>query len=224
MPTIYAASTDGYVRNLVAGGPSWATVRDATSGNSASSTSAASANAVQAFGATAGGGRLAVWRSFFAFDVSGISTAVASATINIRGTSASDADTAKTDIQSKNQKILYIEDNYQNLKLVEHIFEQRRQQVKFLSAMHPRDGIQLARTHRPDIILMDIQLPDMDGIAAFRELQKFQETRDIPVIALTAQAMDDDIRKALNSGFRDYVVKPLDIQVFLAKIDKILNP
>ena len=92
MPTIYAASTDGYVRNLVGGGPSWATVRDATSGNSASSTSAASANAVQAFGATAAGGRLAVWRSFFAFDVSGISTAVASATINIRGTSASDAD------------------------------------------------------------------------------------------------------------------------------------
>ena len=91
MPTIYAASTDGYVRNWITGGPSWATVRDATSGNQASSTSAGTANAIQAYGNASRGGQIAVWRSFFAFDTSGISSNVASATINLRGVTAGDA-------------------------------------------------------------------------------------------------------------------------------------
>jgi len=137
--------------------------------------------------------------------------------------SDSDSDVAKTDVQSKSYKILYIEDNIDNLALVKQILE-TRPQINLFSAMHPRDGIDLARTHRPDLILMDMQLPDMDGIAAFRELQKFQETRDIPVIAITAQAMNDDIRKVLNSGFKDYLTKPIDVKIFLAKIDNILNP
>mgnify|MGYP002832873301 FL=1 len=85
--------------------------------------------------------------------------------------------------------------------MVKQIF-QYRSQVEFLSAMHPREGIELAKTHRPDLILMDIQSPDMDGITAFKELQKLSETRDTPVIAVTAQSMKDDIKLAMDSGFK----------------------
>ena len=136
--------------------------------------------------------------------------------------SAPDSAVTKTDLQNKNQKILYVDDNALNLALVEEIFE-ARPQITFLSAEHPREGIELARFHRPDLILMDIHLPDMDGITAFRELQKFQETRDIPLIAVSALAMEDDIKKALDSGIKDYVTKPLDVKNFLEKIDKIFN-
>jgi CheY-like chemotaxis protein/nitrogen-specific signal transduction histidine kinase len=136
--------------------------------------------------------------------------------------SDSDSDVAETDIQSKGHKVLYIEDNDVNLSLVEELFKTRTH-ICFLSATHARDGIEIARTHRPDLILMDMQLPDMDGTDALRELQKFEETSDIPVIAVSAEAMADDIRKALNSGFEDYVTKPLNFQDFWTAIDKVLN-
>jgi signal transduction histidine kinase/CheY-like chemotaxis protein len=134
----------------------------------------------------------------------------------------SDSGVAKIDTKSKSCKILYIEDNSLNLELVERIL-QSSPKVKFLSARHPREGIELDRTHRPDLILMDMELPEIDGVAAFKELQRFHETREIPVIALSAQAMPDDINKALNSGFRDYITKPLDIEVFLEKINEIIK-
>jgi len=127
-----------------------------------------------------------------------------------------------TDVESKNYKILYIEDNYANLKLVDKVLK-NNPKVKFFSARHPIEGIQLARTHRPHLILMDMQLPDMDGTTAFCELQKFKETSDIPVIALTAQAMQDDIDGAMNSGFKDYITKPFDVRDFLEKINNVLN-
>jgi CheY-like chemotaxis protein len=128
--------------------------------------------------------------------------------------------TLKIDIQSKSHTILYIEDNRKNLILIEKILETRAQ-IKFLPAMHPREGIELARTHRPDLILMDMQLPDMDGTAAFRELQKFQETCAIPVIAVSAQAMESDIKKALDIGFKDYITKPIDVPKLLNTIDEV---
>jgi CheY-like chemotaxis protein len=126
------------------------------------------------------------------------------------------------DIESKSYKVLYIEDNFANLKLVEKVL-QSNSRINFLSARHPIEGIELARIHRPDLILMDMQLPDMDGAAAFCELQKFKETSDIPVIALTAQAMQEDIDKAMNYGFKDYITKPFDVRGFLEKINTILN-
>ncbi len=128
----------------------------------------------------------------------------------------------KTNIESKNYKILYIENNYPNLKLVERILKSDSK-ISFFSAKHPKDGIELAKTDPPHLILMDMELPDMDGTTVFSELQKFKETRDIPVIALTAQAMQDDIDKAMNSGFRDYITKPFDVQDFLEKINNVLN-
>jgi CheY-like chemotaxis protein len=133
-----------------------------------------------------------------------------------------ESNVVNTDIESKSYKVLYIEDNFANLKLVEKVL-QSNSRINFLSARHPIEGIQLAKTHRPDLILMDMQLPDMDGAAAFCELQKFKETSHIPVIALTAQAMQEDIDRAMKSGFRDYITKPLDVRGFLEKINTILN-
>jgi signal transduction histidine kinase/CheY-like chemotaxis protein len=127
-----------------------------------------------------------------------------------------------TDFESKSYKVLYIEDNYANLKLVEKVL-QSNSRINFLSAKHPIEGIELARAHKPDLILMDMQLPDMDGTTAFCELQKFKETSDIPVIALTAQAMQEDIDKAMNYGFKDYITKPFDVRGFLEKINTIID-
>ncbi|NQZ08874.1 MAG: response regulator [Algicola sp.] len=124
--------------------------------------------------------------------------------------------------ESTGRKILYIEDNHCNLVLVKQIL-QAEPQVKFLSAVNPKDGIALARTQLPDLILMDIQLPQMDGITAFRELQTFRETRNIPVIAVSAQAMQEDIQAAMNAGFKGYITKPFDVKLFLSKIDSVLN-
>jgi CheY-like chemotaxis protein len=133
-----------------------------------------------------------------------------------------ESNVVNTDIESKSYKILYIEDNFANLKLVDKVLKSNSK-VNFLSARHPVEGIELARIHRPDLILMDMQLPDMDGTAAFNELKNFQEISDIPVIALTAQAMQDDIDRAMKSGFRDYITKPLNIRSFLEKVNTILN-
>jgi PAS domain S-box-containing protein len=136
--------------------------------------------------------------------------------------SSQESNVVNTDTESKSYKILYIEDNFANLKLVDKVLKSNSK-VKFLSARHPIEGIELARTHRPDLILMDMHLPDMDGTAAFNELKSFQETSAIPVIALTAQAMQEDIDRAMNSGFKDYITKPFDVRDFLEKINGVLN-
>ncbi|MCJ8269421.1 MAG: hybrid sensor histidine kinase/response regulator, partial [Psychrosphaera sp.] len=131
-------------------------------------------------------------------------------------------DTVEAGVISQNKKVLYIEDNHRNLALVEQIFK-ADPQIKFLSAVNPKDGIALARTQLPDLILMDIQLPQMDGVTAFRELQTFRETRNIPVLAVSAQAMQEDIEEAMNAGFKGYITKPFDVKLFLSKVDSILN-
>ena len=80
----------------------------------------------------------------------------------------------------------------------------------------------MARTAKPDLILMDINMPEMNGIQAFKELQNWQETKDIPVIAISANAMESDIDQALETGFTAYLTKPLNISNFLEIIEKHL--
>ncbi|MCH8157316.1 MAG: response regulator, partial [Nitrospinae bacterium] len=77
--------------------------------------------------------------------------------------------------------------------------------------------------HQPDLILLDINLPDMDGFEVFQKLQALADTRNIPVVALSANAMERDIRRALESGFHDYITKPIQISSFLAVIDRFLD-
>ncbi|MBT5471100.1 MAG: response regulator, partial [Nitrospina sp.] len=95
--------------------------------------------------------------------------------------------------------------------------------LEFLSASNALDGIEKAKTRVPDLILMDIHMPDMNGFDAFKKLKLIEETKNIPIIALTADAMDRNIKKALDMGFRDYITKPINLDVFLTSINKVIT-
>jgi len=120
------------------------------------------------------------------------------------------------------QKILYIEDNLSNLTLVESILA-RRPGTTVLSAMQGRVGVDLARDHRPALILLDRHLPDIPGEEVFRLLRTDSRTRDIPVIVLSADAMPSRMRQFLDGGVRAYLTKPLDVPELLAAIDEALR-
>ncbi len=117
--------------------------------------------------------------------------------------------------------ILYIEDNSNNLELVKRIFKFNKT-IKLISAPDAEIGIGLAKAHKPDLILLDLNLPGMDGFTAYKKLKNFDETQNIPVIAVTANAMEEDKKKALDIGFTSYVTKPLNIDHFLEEVDKVL--
>jgi signal transduction histidine kinase/putative methionine-R-sulfoxide reductase with GAF domain/ActR/RegA family two-component response regulator len=119
-------------------------------------------------------------------------------------------------------KILYIEDNLSNLALVESILS-RRPGTTVLSAMQGRVGVDLARDHRPSLILLDRHLPDIPGEEVFRLLQADARTREIPVIVLSADAMPSRMRQFLDGGVRAYLTKPLDVPALLAAIDEALR-
>ncbi len=126
------------------------------------------------------------------------------------------------DQPQKEHVVLYIEDNPANLNMVRKILH-RRPNIELLSAPEAQLGLDLARAHRPDLILMDINLPGMDGLTALKHLKGYEESRDIPVIAVSANAMEKDVAKAMAAGFNSYIVKPFDIPKFLGSIDKVLN-
>jgi len=118
--------------------------------------------------------------------------------------------------------ILYIEDNETNLVVVQQMLK-RRPNFELLHSFSVDPGIELARKHLPDLILMDLNLPKKDGVAAFKELQTYPETRDIPVIAFSAVALEDRVNEVLDLGFHDYITKPVQIDYFLEVLDKVLN-
>ncbi|MFQ5482365.1 MAG: ATP-binding protein, partial [Nitrospinaceae bacterium] len=120
------------------------------------------------------------------------------------------------------KKVLFVEDNPDNLELVRQIMASRKE-ITLITAMDGFKGVKMAQVHRPDLILMDIHMPTMDGIQAFQELQKMKETRDIPVIAISANAMEVDQRKALRLGFVSYMTKPIKIPALLKTIDEFLG-
>ncbi|UTY57744.1 ATP-binding protein [Massilia sp. erpn] len=114
--------------------------------------------------------------------------------------------------------VLYVEDNPANLRLIEEIIG-FRPDLKLLTAPDAHLGVELARAHLPDIILMDINLPGMSGFDALAELRADPATRHIPVIALTANAMPRDVEKGLAAGFFRYLVKPINIDEFTEAIN-----
>ena len=99
-----------------------------------------------------------------------------------------------------------------------------RPHIELISAPNALDGIKIGETITPDLILMDIHLPGMNGLEAFKKLQDLNVTKDITVLALTADAMDGDIKKAINMGFHSYITKPIGIHNFLETVDKVLTP
>jgi signal transduction histidine kinase/ActR/RegA family two-component response regulator len=116
-------------------------------------------------------------------------------------------------------KVLYIEDNLSNLRLVESVLG-RRLGVTLLSAMQGRVGLDLARDHRPDLILLDRHLPDLSGDEVFALLREDARTRDIPVVILSADAIPARVRRMLDAGVRAYLTKPLDVKSLLAAVDE----
>jgi len=108
--------------------------------------------------------------------------------------------------------ILIVEDNDKNLKLARDLLQHDGFQT--LEAATATAGITLAEQHVPDLILMDIQLPDMDGVTALGRLRESAATRSIPVVALTAFAMAADRERLLAAGFDGYLAKPVDIHDF----------
>ncbi len=129
------------------------------------------------------------------------------------------ADAEPTPVAGPHYDVLYIEDNPINLMLVEHIVA-LRPQWRLLGAASPTQGLVLARTRRPRLILLDIHLPEMDGWAVMHVLSEDAATRDIPVVAVSAQAMPADLARGRAAGFADYLTKPLHIERFLAVLDK----
>lgn len=120
------------------------------------------------------------------------------------------------------RKILYVEDNPANLKLIERIIG-KIQNVEMRSAASGEMSIELARGYKPDVILLDINLPDMSGYEVFERLKCYEETSHIKVIAVSANAMDKDIKRGLDFGFTDYITKPIKIPEFIEKILNILK-
>jgi signal transduction histidine kinase/CheY-like chemotaxis protein len=117
--------------------------------------------------------------------------------------------------------VLYVEDNPANLRLVEEIVRFRKD-LRLLSAPDGHMGLALARAHRPEIILMDLNLPGMSGIEVLRQLRADPVTGGIPVIALTANAMQRDIERGQAAGFNRYLTKPIDIDRFTEAINSTL--
>jgi len=113
-------------------------------------------------------------------------------------------------ISSGNKSVLYIEDNPANLLLVKSIIN-KNSDLSFLSATNAEQGIELAKSKCPDLIILDLNLPVMDGFEAISRLRNYPETSNIPVIALSAAAMPNDIKRGLLAGFKHYITKPLNI-------------
>ncbi|MFZ5758488.1 MAG: response regulator [Thermodesulfobacteriota bacterium] len=120
-----------------------------------------------------------------------------------------------------NKKILVIEDNELNLKLVRTLLELGGFTV--LEAANAETGIMLARTEQPDLILMDIQLPGLDGLNATRSLKIDPRTGHIPVVAVTSFAMESDEDRARDAGCVGYISKPINTRSFVAEVNHFLD-
>ncbi len=121
----------------------------------------------------------------------------------------------------KNKTILVIEDNELNMKLVRSLLKIGNYEV--LEAVDAETGMQLIRKHRPDLVLMDVQLPGMDGLKATRIIKEDPALIDVPVVALTSYAMQGDEEKAAEAGCNGYITKPLDTKAFLEIIDQFIE-
>jgi CheY-like chemotaxis protein len=115
-----------------------------------------------------------------------------------------------------------VEDNPANLKLIEQLMA-RRPDIRLLSAVDGSLGVALARAHHPDVILMDINLSGISGIEALKQLREDPATAQIPVVALSANAMPRDIEKGLQAGFFRYLTKPIRVNEFLETLQAALD-
>ncbi|MEI6279270.1 MAG: PAS domain S-box protein [Verrucomicrobiae bacterium] len=122
---------------------------------------------------------------------------------------------------SRPRLMLYVEDNLANLQLIEQLIA-RRPDMRLLTAQNGKDGIMLARGYFPDVILMDINLPGINGIETMKILRMDPATAHIPIVALSANALPRDIEKGLEAGFFRYLTKPIKMNEFLETLNEVL--
>jgi CheY-like chemotaxis protein len=123
---------------------------------------------------------------------------------------------------ARTHTLLYVEDNQANMKLVEQLIS-RRPDIRLLTAVDGTLGIEVARTAKPTVILMDINLPGISGLEALKVLRADATTAHIPIVALSANAMPRDIEKGLQAGFFRYLTKPIKINEFMHTLDAALE-
>jgi CheY-like chemotaxis protein len=119
--------------------------------------------------------------------------------------------------------LLYIEDNLSNFQLVERVLAPQRE-IRLMPAMQAGLGLELAERHRPDLILLDLHLPDLPGAVLFERLRANTVTRDIPVVVVSADATDRQIKRLLEAGADDYLTKPLDLRRLLEIVRRHAKP
>jgi two-component system cell cycle response regulator DivK len=120
------------------------------------------------------------------------------------------------------KKILVVEDNELNLRLLNDLLEYHGYYL--LLSREGAAALDIARQHRPDLVLMDIQLPDISGTEAARRLKADEQTREIPIIAVTAFALGGDRARVLASGCDDYISKPFNITELLKLVERYIGP
>ncbi len=118
--------------------------------------------------------------------------------------------------------VLYIEDNVGNVRLLERLLV-HRPNVRLLTTLEGSVGVDLARQHRPDLILLDVHMPDLSGFEVLELLRADERTAAIPVVMLSADASHEQIQRFRDAGARDYLTKPLDLQHFLSQLDVYLR-
>ncbi|MDD2922640.1 MAG: ATP-binding protein [Anaerolineales bacterium] len=125
-------------------------------------------------------------------------------------------------VSAPNRVALYIENNPANLQLVEQILVYRPE-IKLIAAMQGRLGLDLAREHQPDLILLDLNLPDLPGSEILRALQSDPRTRDIPVVVISEGAIPRQLERLMEFGAKTHLAKPMDVQKFLEILDELLQ-
>jgi len=118
--------------------------------------------------------------------------------------------------------LLHVEDSPELQELVRYILTSRPS-IKIITAETAAEGVQQAKKHQPDLVLMDVHLPDGSGMDALKQMQAFKETANIPVVALSSLATQLQIEEGWKEGFKYYITKPIDVPEFLETVDRILD-
>jgi CheY-like chemotaxis protein len=118
--------------------------------------------------------------------------------------------------------VLYIDDNPVNLKLVSRILANQKH-IQLITALTPKLGIELALVNQPQLIMLDINMPEMNGFEVLEIIKSNETLKDRPIIAVTANAMAHDVERGKTAGFTDYITKPIDFDLLLKTINRHLD-
>jgi two-component system, cell cycle response regulator DivK len=122
---------------------------------------------------------------------------------------------------SDKKKILIVEDNEKNLKLFKIVL--RKIEADLITAKDGLDALDKIKSEKPDLLIMDIQIPEISGMDVLKQIKLIPELANIPAIAVTAYASENDKELILNAGFDDYISKPIEIKTFVAKISEFIS-